>query len=406
MEFNRELALEQAKKYDSFYLYDEKYIREHVSELKEAFPDVYFLYSMKCNPNTHVLKSVIEQGLGVDAASSAEVQAAREAGLSKNQIYYSAPGKTLADIENSMDFSVLIADSLGEIKRIQNAAEKRGTVLDIGMRINPDFTFLGGKGAPAKFGIDEEQALEFLAGNDCPNVRITGIHTHLKSQELDETVIAKYYGNLLDLADRLQKSKMVSLEYINLGSGIGITFAESDKPVDIKKLGAMAGEAMAKFRREYPNVKLLIETGRYAVGKSGVYVTKVLDRKVSRGKTYIILKNTFNGFVRPAWSVLVEGYSNEEFPPMKEPLYTCKGAFDFIPLKDGEKCETVNLVGNLCTAIDAIAEDVNMPHLEEGDVIAITNAGAYAAVITPMQFSSQERPKEVFVKTTGEICVS
>ncbi len=133
------------------------------------------------------------------------------------------------------------------------------------------------------------------------------------------------------------------------------------------------------------------------------YVTKVIDRKLSQGKTFIILKNTMNGFVRPSLARLVAHYSTETSPAGSEPFFSGADAFQFIALKEGKCNEYVTLAGNLCTATDVIAENILMPHLEYGDLVVVSNAGAYAAVLSPMQFSLQERPAELFVTKDGKV---
>ena len=114
-----------AESYDSFYLYDEEVIAESIAELQRSYPHATFLYSVKCNPNKDVLHAIFSRGFGADAASAGEVKKAVEAGLTKDRIYYSAPGKTLKDIKNTMDEAILIADSLREVARIQKAAEEK-----------------------------------------------------------------------------------------------------------------------------------------------------------------------------------------------------------------------------------------------------------------------------------------
>jgi len=126
---------------------------------------------------------------------------------------------------------------------------------------------------------------------------------------------------------------------------------------------------------------------------------------VSHGKTYIILKNTMNGFIRPSLAKMVLSYTNEVSPKGTEPLFTSRNAFSFITLKEGDEEETVTLVGNLCTSADVIAEDITLPRLEAGDLVVINNAGGYAAVLSPMQFSSQEKPSELFLTSKGDITV-
>ena len=131
-------------------------------------------------------------------------------------------------------------------------------------------------------------------------------------------------------------------------------------------------------------------------------MTKVLDRKTSYGKTYLILKNTLNGFLRPSMARLIMSCAAEE-PTGKEPLFTKENAFAFMTLRESAPKEKVTLMGNLCTAADMIADNIELPCLEEGDCLIITNAGSYAAVLSPMRFSSQERPQEFFLTMDGMI---
>lgn len=399
---NKAVIAKLAKTHDSFYLYDERCILESAKTLTTNFPQVHFLYSIKCNPNAHILRSIFSQGFGADAASLGEVLLANEAGLPKDQVYYSAPGKTLQDIEKAITKSVLIADSVDEIRRIQAVAAKMETTIGIGIRINPDFTFYGDCGQSSKFGIDESQATAFIQNNDCKNIKITGIHVHLRSQELKAKVLADYYSKMFRLAKKFQ-SLCGGLEYVNMGSGMGIQYSAKEAPLDMQLLSAAVNEELGKFQATYPNTKIMIEVGRYAVGKSGVYVTKVVDRKISHEKTYLILKNTLNGFIRPSLAALVMRYAEQETPAASEPLFTGKDAFQFYTLKTAAPSELVTLVGNLCTATDIIAEDILMPHLEYGDSVVITNAGSYAAVLTPMQFSTHEKPPELFLTVQGDV---
>lgn len=403
MTFNEDVVKEQAKRYDSFYLYDESQIVARTRELKEYFPNILFLYSIKCNSNANVLRSVFSQGFGADVASAGEVRKALAAGLEKENIYYSAPGKSIEDIESTIKSSILIADSVDEIKRIQIVAEQMNFIAEIGLRINPGFSFYNGKGISSKFGVDEEQAIAFIKENDFPNIKITGIHVHLRSQELNADILATYYENILHLAKRIQDINAAPLSFVNMGAGMGIQYAAEDVPLDIGKLSKAVDTALDTFRNTFPDTRIIIETGRYIVGKAGVYVTKVADRKVSCGKTYILLKNTLNGFIRPSLARLIAHHSSEQSPKGSEPLFTNIAAFQFHALIGKKPFEQVNLVGNLCTATDVIAEDITMPHLEYDDIVVITNAGAYAAVLSPMQFSTQPPPAELFLNLNGKI---
>ena len=144
------------------------------------------MYSVKNNPYINVVKTVFAQGLGADAASLNEVLLSEKLGLKEKEIYYSAPGKTENDIKGALGKAVITADSLNEIELIDKAANEKGIVAQIGVRINPDFGFFGGKGAPSKFGIEEYQLFDNAEKiKSLKNIKITGIHVHLHSQELN-----------------------------------------------------------------------------------------------------------------------------------------------------------------------------------------------------------------------------
>lgn len=343
---------------DCFYLYDEAGIRSRARALTRSFPSAKILYSLKANPFLPVARVMKEEGFGADAASAAEVRLAVSLGMMKEEIQYSAPGKRAKDIRETLELATLVADSAGEIARIEEAAKEKGIHVSIGLRIYPSFGFAGGRGEPSKFGIDEEEAITLLNDWHFPHLSPAGIHVHLKSQELSEEALA-----LLE-----------------------------------KAFAALAGP----FHDRFPKARLFLESGRYAPGPSGFYVTKALDRKVSEGKVFLITAGTMHGFLRPALARLVEKYDETGHPALCEPLFSGARAFPISTLREGNP-ETVTITGNLCTAADIIAEDITLPRLAEGDGIVIGNAGAYAATLSPFAFSSLERPKEFLLKETGDL---
>ena len=399
---DRSILLEQLQLHGNFYLYEESVIRAAIHRLRTQFPGAQFLYSVKCNPAGRVLDTVFSQDLGADAASAAEVDFAWQRGVPRDRIYFSAPGRAEADFRHVWGRCVLIADSLHELELISRIASEKGETAEVGVRLNPDFTFTADQGVPGKFGVDQEAFFEqFPRLAALPGIRITGIHVHAKSQELDASALAAYHRRMFRLAAKVQDLLGTPLEFVNFGSGLGIPFAAGDAPLDIETVGASFRAALAEFRETAPDTRILIETGRYVVGKSGTYVTSVVDRKVSRGKTFLLLRGTLNAFARPAVSRMVRGYTDSPAPC--EPLFTCPWSEELIPLTDRTEQETVTLAGNLCTAADIIAQDISLPRMEIGDGLAMTNAGCYAAVMTPMQFASLTPPAQLFLTVDGQV---
>lgn len=394
----QQLLFALAQEYASFYLYEETTLSQRAGRLRRDLPGAELLYSVKCNPAPAVLRTLFARGFEADAASLEEVKLAARLGLAPHEIYYSAPGKSQADLAAALALSTVVADSLGEVDRIQAIAKRMDKRVSIGLRLNPDYSFGGGEGAPSKFGVDELQALEALAQEGrWPNVRVVGLHVHLRSQELHAPVLCEYYEALLALALRFQTLLGRSLDFLNLGSGLGIPYAPEDAELDTAALG----ETLQALKTRLPQTRLLLETGRYVVGPSGVYVTRVMDKKVSRGETFVILNATLNGFLRPCLARMAEGYSPHPAPC--EPLFTCTEPFRLLALSAAAETETVTLVGSLCTAADVIARDVTLPRLEVGDAVALTHAGSYGATLSPTLFSSQVPPAQLFLTQEGQV---
>ena len=400
---DKQIVLELAERYDSLYLYEEAVILEQIQLLRRYFPQVALLYSMKANPNAAVVDCILQQGIGVDAASLEEVRLGAKRGLTREEIYYSAPGKTKEEIVQAMSMATLIADSISEVERIQEIAAQCQEKVRIGIRLNPDFTMHGEDGQPSKFGIDEARFWQEMPNwKKDARIQIVGVHIHLESQKLHAEILASYYRKVMDVAEQFRQIQGYSLQFLNMGSGIGIPYTSQDQPLDLKWLGQELTNMLHIFAQQNPTTKVFIESGRFLVGKAGWYVTKVLDRKISYGKTILILKNTLNGFLRPSLACLIAKYTKGMQLGGSEPLFTAKDAFPCITWKQAP-LERVTLMGNLCTSADIIAEDIMLPRLECGDVIVIPNAGSYGAVLSPMQFSLQQKPKEFFLTLEGEI---
>lgn len=393
---------EIAKAHAPCYIYDGAVVSAQCEKLTQALAGFEFLYSVKTNPHPLVVKNTACHGFGADAASAQEVEIALRSGMHPHQIYYSAPGKTAAEIAQCIEKSVIIADSFSEIQLIDAAAKRLGQAVKIGLRINPDFTMDADALTPSKFGIDVEELWQVDALlQRCENVKVAGIHIHLKSQETDFKKIGTYYEKCFALAQRINGLPGVNIEFINFGSGIGALYdKEKDTPADLQQLCAMARGIITQNESTL-GAKLIIETGRFIVCNAGAYYTEIVDIKHSRGVKYYIIKNGMNGFLRPPIANLVKKVSGGGETGGYEPLFTSHHAFDVFTLGGGGEKETVTVVGNLCTALDVVASDVTISKAKIGDVLAITNAGSYAYSLSPLLFSGHPAPKEIYVDEAG-----
>lgn len=399
---NDQLLLDVLKKRGSFYLYDQAGMLSAARQLQTNFPGVRFLYSIKANPAIQVLDTLFSQGFGADAASLNEVLLARERGLPSHQIYYSAPGKSENDLRRALNRCTVIADSVHELERISDLASTFSAPVSVGLRLNPNFTFAGDGGAATKFGVDEEFFFEHIAElENLKNLRITGIHVHAKSQELDSAALVNYYRRMFLLIERVEAALGRALEFVNFGSGIGIPWSQSDTPLDITALGSSFSKLLSDYRSSHSKTAVFIETGRFVTGPYGIYVTQVLDKKTSRGTTFVLLRDTLNGFSRPCVSRMVNEADHHAAPC--EPLYAGPGTYTVRVLHPSSDKETVTLAGNLCTAADTVVQNITLPRMEIGDGIVFSNAGCYSAVMTPMQFASLTPPSQLILLENGTV---
>lgn len=374
------------------YLYDKEQIMHRCQALRNAMPEVQFLYSVKANPFTQVVQAVAAQGFGADAASPSEVLLAERSCVPHSRIFYSAPGKTRNDIEKAWSKCTIIADSLSELALLEEHAAAEGTECCVGIRVNPNFTMSGAVSMPSKFGIDEDQL--FCADLCFPHLKITGIHVHLQSQVLDTDLLCAYYRNCYKHAERMNALDNVNVQFINFGSGIGTVYdTEMEHPLMLDKISSTVTELYEQNRCGL-HAQFLFETGRFIVCNAGTYYTRIVDRKISHGKTYLIVQNAMNGFLRPAIAELLRQNLNGFPAHGQEPLFTSGKQCNFSILGRSGELETVDLVGNLCTALDVLAKDIVLPRADIGDIIAISNAGSYGYTLSPQGFSSHETPKQ------------
>ena len=391
-----------------FYIYDEEVIGEQIQKLKDNFPEFEFLYSIKTNPNENIVKFIAQNGIGSDAASKNEVLKSVEANIPKEKIIYSSAGKTKSDIEATYDKCIITADSYHELEVINQVAEEKGQVLRVGLRINPNYSMDSDSAVSIKFGVDEESLLEhrdFI--NSLKNVKICGIHVHLRSQVLDYEVLYNYYKDIFDLAVFCVCEMGFDMDYINFGGGLGIAYSDRNEELKIDFLGQKCRELVREFKTKL-NCRLIIESGRFIICRAGTYVTYVIDKKVSRGVNYLIVANGYNGFHKPSLAELVVSYSQEPRENLKatEPIFTAYDANQLDILNEADEKELVTVCGNLCTAADLLGKNLELPKAEIGDIVTVSNAGSYGFTLSPILFSSHEIPYEIYLDSEKNVIIN
>ena len=367
---------------DAYFLYNEEQILTQLNTLKAAFPDFCIFYSAKTNPHHEVLKTLIEHGCGIDAASAQEVMRAKGLGLKSGMISYSAPGKTEEDIESALGSCTIVADSFTELRRLNDAACRIGRICDVGIRFNP------GKLA-SQFGISPDEFLEKLPVFNW--LRIIGIHCHEKSQILDAERLAEYFERVFRIAKRLTDIGY-PIQFINFGSGFGVSYGD-ETPLNIGLLSRNVKHLIEKYQFQR-KIQLIIEPGRFLVSKAGVYRTKIIDKKTSNGTTFLIASGGLSGFVRPCFA---------ETGGLGEPLYSGNHPSEITVLNSSSEIERVTVTGNLCSAYDVFARNILLKKAEIGDFLEFSHAGAYGYTLSFSRFAGARTPKEYFRKTDGNI---
>jgi len=362
-----------------FYLYDLQVIQEKVSQLKCALPEFSLLYSIKANPHPSIIKCFATLGVGFDAASINEVQLALTQGSKSTSVFYSAPGKTICDLNDALDCCQIIVDSINEIVQLNSLAASIDRKIQVGVRLNIENTKITKStheimsGCASKFGITLKDYIG-LNKTAFPNIDFVGIHVYFGSQLLDIELISHNFHIISEVALLLNRAN--NIQYVNFGGGFGIPYEKSESCIDIRQLSELIHNDLAFQKLSQTSVNLNLELGRFLVAECGCFVAKVLDIKNSYGKKYVIIDGGMNAFYRPIMT----------------------GDFhDIIQFNASGKLETVTLVGKLCTPIDQYYKDIVLPSFSIGDVVAFINAGAYGYSMSLLEFISYDKPQEILV---------
>ncbi len=381
-----------ADKYGTpLYLYDGSLFVRQYQKLRAALPSqIEIFFAMKSNPNLAIVSVFRKLGAGADIASLGELQTALKAGIAPQKIVFSGPGKTDAELEAALkaDIFSINVESEGELERLQKIAQRLHKRARVGLRLNVPFApgegavIIGGA-APQKFGIDLVRAHEAVRlAQELSHLELIGIHIFNASNVLDAEALVKNAETILSTALTLARETGFALRYIDIGGGLGVPYSQSERELDVAAFGRGLAESISSLQME---TRILVEPGRYLTAEAGVYLTRVLDMKETRGVRFVIVDGGVHHLLRP---VLV-GQSH----PVRA-IYIRRGEARFAPLS----AERWTIAGPLCTALDYLAKDVELPHLlEVGDLVVIEKMGAYGFTESMPYFLSHPTPAEVLI---------
>lgn len=360
------------------FLYSVDRLTRRVKDLRAAMPERLAIhYAIKANSFAPVLKHMGALVDGFDIASGGELEMALAAGLDPSRISFAGPGKRDREIARAMELGVTLnAESEGEVDRALAHADRTGIVPRLAVRVNPSFDLKGsgmkmGGGAKA-FGVDAERVPALVRHLVAAGADWRGFHIFAGSQALDAEAIIAMQDQTLALAATLSAEIGVSPPHVNLGGGFGIPYFPGDKAVDIKVVGHALNEQFAALPDILAGTAFCIELGRYLVGEAGIYVTRIVDRKVSHGETFLITDGGLHHQLA----------ASGNFGTVIRRNYPVAIATRF----DAEPDEVASVVGCLCTPLDRLSDSAHLPRADVGDLVAIFCAGAYGASASPAQF--------------------
>ncbi len=372
-----------------FYAYDRRLISQRVAALRAALPPAIRLhYAIKANPMPALVQHVASLVDGLDVASLGELRIALDTPMAGEAISFAGPGKRPQELAAALAAGIVInLESETELERLADLAEQQKTRPKVAVRVNPDFELkaagmkMGGGSKP--FGVDAERVPALLRRLTALRVDFRGFHIFAGSQNLRAETIVAAQDLTFELALRLAADAPGPVKQLNIGGGFGIPYFPGDQPLDLTPIGANLARWLPRLQAELPEAQVVLELGRYLVGEAGVYVTRIVDRKVSRGQVFLVTDGGLNHHL--AASGNFGQVIRKNFPVMVGNRVT------------GGERETVSVVGPLCTPLDLLADRMELAKAGIGDLIVVLQSGAYGLTASPLGFLSHPPPVEVLV---------
>jgi diaminopimelate decarboxylase len=368
------------------FVYDLALIDAKIARFRAAFAGVHLHYAIKANSYQPLVDHVAKQVDGLDIASVGEMDVALESGTPAAQISFAGPGKRDGELGEAIQAGLTLnTESEGEVERALSIARKVGRRPRLAVRVNPEFEIKGSgmrMGGGAKpFGVDAARVSALVRRIIDIGAEWRGFHIFAGSQALDADALTEAQAATLVLAASLSAEIGATPPLVNLGGGFGIPHFHGEQPLDVEKVGIALGEGLAARAPILKDSQFAIELGRWLVGECGVYLTRIVDRKVSHDKTFLIVDGGLHHQLA----------ASGNFGQVVRRNYPVAIASHFGATAN----EEVNIVGCLCTPLDRLADDVMTPPAGVGDLVAVFLAGAYGLSASPQAFLTQQPALEM-----------
>lgn len=380
------------------YVYDSQKIRQcyrHLKKSGEGKIDIFF--SLKANPNVTVSTLLNDLGAGAEVCSGIELKIALLSGFLPENIIFVGPAKKTEEIIFALEQNIyaIVCESKEEVSWINALAKTRSVVANIAIRVNPAFTVRDASlkmgGVPSQFGIDQEELFQnktyFV---DQSHVNIKGIHVYNGTRILQAETFVENTKRIFELSDELAKQWEVTFSLVDIGGGIGVPYFKNEIAFDIDKLNENLKPILRTYKKEHPDQRIILESGRYLVADSGVFISRIEQIKKSRDIFFLITDGGMHCHLTAA------GYGS----PLKRNFP--------IRLLTNNKTQITNkyhITGPLCTPADTIGRAVELPEARVGDYIAIFASGAYGPTASPVLFLGHGHPREIMLKNDKAILI-
>ncbi len=372
-----------------FYAYDRRLLNDRVASLRRHLPlQIKLHYAIKANPLPALVAHLARLVDGVDVASGGELAVALDAGVNPREISFAGPGKTEPELAQALAAGILVnVESPREIEILARLSSAMRTPARVAVRVNPDFELKSSGmqmgGGPKQFGIDAESVPDALATIGRLGLSFEGFHIFSGSQNLNADAICESQQKTVELAIRLAASAPAPVRMLNIGGGLGIPYFPGEQPLDLAPIGASLESVAARAKTVMPEADVVVELGRYLVGEAGIYVCRVVDRKISRGQVFLVTdgglhhhlaaSGNFGQVIRKNYPVLIGNRVQ------------------------GAVREIASVVGPLCTPLDLLADRMELAQALPGDLVVVLQSGAYGATASPQAFLSHASALETLV---------
>ncbi|WP_434661831.1 pyridoxal-dependent decarboxylase, exosortase A system-associated [Paraburkholderia sp. A3BS-1L] len=372
-----------------FFAYDRCAIDARVRELRRLLPaEMHLHYSIKANPMPAVIHYLSARVDGFDVASVHEMALALDAGAAPTDVGFAGPGKSEDELRRAVASGINVhVESQTQLRVVTALASELGVQPNIAIRVNPPFHVghsgmrMGGGATP--FGVDVDQVPALLREIKAREIALAGFHVFWGSQCLHAPTIIQAQRQSAELVARLASDLDAPLRFVNLGGGFGIPYFPGERPLSLDAVCEAMHAWLPHLLERLPGTKPILELGRYLVGEAGVYVCRVIDRKVSGGKTFVVTdgglhhhlaaSGNFGQVLRRNYPVILGNHP------------------------DATASERCHIVGCLCTPLDRLADDVELPEAHIGDFVVVRQSGAYGRSASPLHFLSHPEPVEMLV---------